>query len=98
MKNKGFISWIILAIVALALLKYFLNWDVFDAAASPEGKSTIDYVRNVINAIWSVVGRPLVFVWEGIFWPILSFAWESFQDLIVRGKELDLKSVSIPNF
>lgn len=96
MKNKGFISWIILIIISLAALKYFLNWDVFDAASSPEGKSTIDYIRKVINATWSVVGAPVTFVWNQIFWPILHFAWESFQELVVRGRELDLKSVDLP--
>lgn len=96
MKERGFISWIILIIVGLALLKYFLNWDVFDAASSPEGKSTIDYLRKVIDATWGVISGPVVWVWERIFWPILSFGWDSFQGLIIEGKELDLKSVQLP--
>lgn len=86
-KQKGFISWIILAIIALALLKYFLNWDVFDAAASEQGQSTIGYVRKVLDTIWSYIAAPVIFVWERIVWPIISFAWDSLNLLIQEGRE-----------
>lgn len=93
--QRGFISWIIIAFVALVLLKFFLNWDVFDAAASDQGKSTMLYARDLINLIWSYIGKPVVFVWERIFWPILHLAWENFQNLIEKGQTVDF-SVSLP--
>lgn len=55
-----------LAIIALALLKYFFNWSIFDAAASEEGRSTINYIRDVLNFLWSYLERPAVFIWERI--------------------------------
>ena len=77
---------ILLIIVALAALKYFLNWDVFDAASSEQGRSTIDYIRDIINTVWSVIGYPVSLVWDNIFWPILKLAWQSLQSFLEFGK------------
>lgn len=92
----GLISWIIIIFLALVLLKFFLNWDIFDAAASEQGQSTVGYARNLINIIWSYVGAPLVFIWERIVWPLLSLAWDNLQTLIDKGRDLDLPPVSLP--
>jgi len=86
MKNKGFVNIIIIAIIALAALKYFLNWDVFDAASSDQGQSTILYIRNIINIIWSYVAAPVLFIWERIIWPLLSLAWNNLQNFIEWGR------------
>lgn len=69
-------------IIGLAALKYFLNWDIFDAAESDQGKSTILYIRDLFNTLWSYIGAPLTFVWSEIFWPILYVAWQNFQAFI----------------
>ena len=66
-KDNGFISWLILIIVALALLKYFFNWSIFDAAASEQGRSTINYIRDVLNTTWSYIRTPVIFIWQRIF-------------------------------
>ncbi|PIQ66621.1 MAG: hypothetical protein COV96_00535 [Candidatus Zambryskibacteria bacterium CG11_big_fil_rev_8_21_14_0_20_42_18] len=66
MRQKGFISWIILFIIALALLKYFFNWSIFDAAATEEGKSTITYIRDVLNFLWSYIEVPARWIWQRI--------------------------------
>ena len=84
--NKGFIKWIFLIIIALILLKYFLNWSVFDAATSEEGKGTITYIRDVFNFVWDYIAEPATFIWEKVTWPILSLAWDSFQELLEWGK------------
>ncbi len=55
MRQKGFISWLILIIIALALLKYFFDWSIFDAVASEQGRNTINYIREVLNVVWSYV-------------------------------------------
>lgn len=76
----------VLIIIGLAVLKYFLNWDIFDAAASAEGQGTIAYIRDIINTVWAYIGAPVSFVWSNIFWPILSLGWESLQAFIEWGR------------
>lgn len=65
-KSNGFISWLILIIVALALLKYFFNWSIFDAAASEQGRGTINYIRDVLDTTWSYLRTPVTWIWERI--------------------------------
>ncbi len=86
-REGGFVTTIILVVIGLAALKYFLNWDIFDAAASDEGQSTILYLRNIFNTVWSYVSTPVTFAWNEIIWPLLSLAWDSFQAFVVWGKE-----------
>lgn len=82
--NRGFISIIIILILALAALKYFLNWDIFDAASSDQGQSTLSYIRNIINTVWAYIGAPVMWIWNEIVWPILNFGWESLQKIIAN--------------
>ncbi|MEK9172005.1 MAG: hypothetical protein AAB782_02110 [Patescibacteria group bacterium] len=65
-RDKGFISWLILIIIALALLKYFFDWSIFDAAASEKGRETINYIREVLNTVWSYIRVPVLFVWQKV--------------------------------
>ncbi len=88
MRNRGFISILVIIVVALIALKYFLNWDIFDAAGSEQGQSTILYIRNVFNLVWSYISAPVVFVWSRIFWPIISIAWLNFQHFIEWGRSV----------
>lgn len=71
-KDKGFIGIIILIIIALALLKYFLNWSIFEAAATPQGKETVGYTQNIVSTIWSYLSVPFHFVWDRILSPLLN--------------------------
>ncbi len=84
--DKGFIGLIVLIILALAALKYFLNWDIFDAASSDQGQSTIGYIRNIINTIWYYIGAPVIWIWREIVWPLLSFAYDSLRAMIMTGR------------
>jgi hypothetical protein len=68
--NRGFIGTLFLIIVGLALLKYFFDWSIFDAAATEEGRATIDYIRKILNAIWSILAVPATFIWNEIFVPV----------------------------
>ncbi|MES2214379.1 MAG: hypothetical protein V4465_03280 [Patescibacteria group bacterium] len=87
MRNeRGFIGTIILVIIALALLKYFLNWSVFDAAASPQGKETVSYTHQVISTVWHYISAPVTFVWYKVLWPLLSMIWSTFQAFISWGQ------------
>jgi hypothetical protein len=53
--NRGFIGWLILIIIALALAKYFFDWSIFDAVNSEKGRETIEYIKNVIDVSWNWV-------------------------------------------
>ena len=64
--NRGFISWLILLVIALALLKYFLNWSIFDAIESERGRETVSYIREVLDVVWSYARTPVLFVWQKI--------------------------------
>lgn len=86
-RNRGFITTILLIIVGLALLKYFFNWSIFDAAASEEGRGTISYIRDVLNTVWSYIETPVEFAWNEVVKPLFSFAFDSLRELIEEGKE-----------
>jgi len=66
MEDRGFISWLILIIVALALLKYFFNWSIFDAAATEQGRGTISYIRDILNLAWSYLETPVMWIWQRV--------------------------------
>ena len=83
----GFITTLLLIIVGLALLKYFFNWDIFDAASSEEGRGTISYIRDVLDKVWSVIEFPVEFAWNEVVKPLFSFAFDSLKALIEEGKE-----------
>ena len=76
--DKGFIGTIILVIIGLAALKYFFDWDVFDAANTEEGQGTIAYIRNIFDFIWNIIGTPVEFIWNNIIWPLLGVGWDNF--------------------
>ena len=71
--TEGFIGIIILVVVTLALFKYFLDWSVFEAAATPQGQETISYSEKVISTIWHYLSIPVLFIWHKIIWPLLAF-------------------------
>lgn len=63
-RNKGFISWLIIIVIALAALKYFFNWSIIDAANSEQGKNTINYIKDVLSVAWSYAKPPILYVWH----------------------------------
>ncbi|MDO8590159.1 MAG: hypothetical protein Q7R69_02705 [bacterium] len=66
-KDKGFISWLVLIIIALALLKYFFGWSIFDAASTEQGRGTIAYIKDVLSFVWYYLKVPVLFLWRIIF-------------------------------
>lgn len=88
--DSGFISLLLLLIISLALLKYFFNWSIFDAAASEQGRATIAYIRDLLNLTWSYIGAPFTFVWNEILWPIIDLAWSSFQSFISQKGSINI--------
>lgn len=84
--QKGIIDWIILIIIALALLKYFFDWSIFDALASEEGRSTVGYIREVLTTIWSYIATPVTFAWKMVIKPLLDLAWDTFLYFLEWGR------------
>lgn len=64
--NKGFVSTLVIIILALAAAKFFFDWDIFDAAETPEGQGTVVYIRRVLDVIWSYLLLPLSWIWENV--------------------------------
>ena len=85
-KQKGFITLIILIIIALALAKYFYSFDVFNAAATPQGQQTTSYIKQIFDFIWSFIGRPLTFLWDnvikGILFKVFLLGWDQLQSAV----------------
>jgi hypothetical protein len=81
-KQDGFIAFILIFIIALALLKYFFDWSIFEASATPQGQETVSYTRNLIDTIWHYLQAPIAWIWNNILWPILGFVWRAFENLI----------------
>ena len=44
-RSAGFISIIISLVIALALLKYFFDWNVLDFIKSPDVTAVWDYIK-----------------------------------------------------
>ena len=85
-KDKGFVTTVLLIIVGLALLKYFFNWSIFDAAASEEGRSTISYIRDVLNTVWSWIEAPVKFIWNEVLKPFLDYFKDALGEMIQEGR------------
>jgi hypothetical protein len=69
----GFIGYIILIVAALALLKYFFDWSIFDALTSEQGKDTISYIRGLLDLIWSYLSVPVNYAWNEVIWPLIEW-------------------------
>ena len=80
-KQSGLIGIIILIIIALAFLKYFFNWSIFEALSTPKGKETAEYIHHVVEVLWSYLSVPFMFIWEKLFKPFIELLF----DLVLDG-------------
>ena len=78
-EQSGFVGLIVLILVALIVLKFLYNFDIFNAASSPQGKETTDYAGQIIHTVWSYIQTPVTLVWNDVVWPLLSLWWKTFQ-------------------
>ena|SRR3990167_10161530 len=85
--DKGLVGTIILIIIGLAALKYFLDFDIFEAADTEQGQGTLAYIKQIINFIWDIIEVPVTFVWSNIFWPILGVGWDNFWAFVEWSKQ-----------
>jgi hypothetical protein len=65
--ERGFIGWIVLAIIALALAHYFFDWSIFDALGSEKGRATIEYIKDVISTAWEFLKTKTIEIYEKVF-------------------------------
>ncbi len=62
--DRGFVRSLILIIIALAFLKYFFNWSIFDALESEQGRATVNYLREVLNISWFYIKNFFIKLYE----------------------------------
>ncbi len=81
--NQGFITWIIIIVIALALAKYFFDFNIFSAANSPKGVETTNYVKQVLDTIWFYISRPVMYIWNNVvvdmLWKVFLLGWHELQ-------------------
>jgi hypothetical protein len=73
MFRKGFISTIVVIVIALALLYYFFDWSIFEFASSERGQKTIEYTKDVLVLTWSYLKVPISFLWDKLIELIQAF-------------------------
>ena len=71
-RNRGLIKTVVLLIIALAALKYFFDWSIFDAIESERGRETVSYIRSVLDTLWSYLETPVSYIWNEVVWPMLN--------------------------
>lgn len=78
-KNRGFIKTIIIIVVALALLKYFFDFDILEFLRSDAVKNVFGTIWHIISTIWNdYLKESVAYVWNEI---IVGTLWEGIQDL-----------------
>ena len=85
-QERGFVGMLVMILIGLLALKYFLNWDIFDAAATKEGQGTIAYLRQIVNTVWSYIGFPVTFAWNTVVKPLTLMLWHTLLAFIEWGK------------
>ncbi len=60
--ERGFIEIILIVILALAALKYFFDFSIFEFLGSEEGKGILDYVKEII--LW--IKETVIALWNYI--------------------------------
>ncbi len=81
-RDKGFVGIIILVIIGLALLKYFINFDIFAAADSTRGQETLGYTAQILRTGWSYISTPVSYAWSQVAWPLLKLFGTTLQAFI----------------
>ena len=60
-KKRGFVKIIVILVIALAGLKYFFDWSIFDALNSEQGRATVSYTKEVLKHLQAFA----LSAWEG---------------------------------
>lgn len=92
MKNKqegGFLTIIVLIIIALALLKFVFDFDIIDFFKNPKVAETVSYIWNdVILFLWNnYISAPFWWVWEHVK-VLVKIGWENLIIVLDKIKEI----------
>ncbi len=75
--QRGFIGLIITLVVALALLKYFFDFNIIDFIKSPKVAEVFDYIKRAVLLVWNkFLLYPVVWFWDTI---IIGLVWEGLK-------------------
>jgi hypothetical protein len=70
-KEKGFIKWILLIVIALIILGYY-GFDVRKAIDAPTTQSNLNWFKETCLWIWDHILRwPAEFVWNSVILPLI---------------------------
>ena len=80
-RSAGFISIIISLVIALALLKYFFDWNVLDFIKSPDVTEVWDYIKRFVLLIWTnIIKEPFLYIWNeiivGVIWHAITAGFD----------------------
>jgi len=70
---RGFISGIIALVIALALAKYYFDFNILEFIKSPKIVEGWEYIKRFFEIIWNnFIKEPFMYVWNeiiiGLFW------------------------------
>jgi hypothetical protein len=79
--NKGFIGTIIIVVIALAVSKYFFNFNVIEFFTSPKVTEVFNYIRKFLEIVWTkYIGGSFWYIWNNI---VVDVIWKTFKGLFV---------------
>lgn len=84
MRNQGFIKYVILIIILIAILSYF-KINIKSIAESEIFKENFGYVWNWCKDVWDkYLAKPAEYLWNDIF---IDLIWNPFVEMLKRIKE-----------
>ncbi len=80
-RARGFISAIITIVIALALAKYYFDFNIIDFLKSPKIVEIFTYIKRFIQIIWTnFIAEPFLYIWNeiiiGVFWHWIVIGFE----------------------
>lgn len=90
-KTKGFISLIITIVIALALAKYYFDFNIIDFLNSPKVVEVWTYIKKFFEIIWgNFIAEPFFYVWNeiiiGLFWKWIVIGFDIFKGWVDANK------------
>ena len=84
-KSRGFITTIVIIVIALAILGFF-GYNVADIANSPTVQNNLNYAWSLVKYVWqNYLQVPAVWIWEKI---VIGLGWDSLMKLINANKSV----------
>ncbi len=72
-RQNGFISKVVLIIVALAIVSYFFKWNIVEWVHGDQFQTIYSYIKKLFSILWSdYLARPAIYIWNEI---IIDIGW-----------------------